>query len=110
MLPPGLDAVLIVDAYHEMACAANPSCQDPVTLLKNVARSLKPQGRLGIVDFIRGDGGPGPAPDERVDPDTVIRAAAAAGLQPRSARRAFRRFSFSTCSCSAKADRHASRQ
>ena len=24
MLPPGLDAVLIVDAYHEMACAADP--------------------------------------------------------------------------------------
>jgi ubiquinone/menaquinone biosynthesis C-methylase UbiE len=72
-LPPGLDAVLIVDVYHEM--------EDPVTLLKNVARSLKPQGRIGVVDFNPGGGGPGPAPDERVDPQAVIDAAAAAGLQ-----------------------------
>ena len=50
-----------------------------LTLLENIARSLKPQGRLGIVDFLPGDGGPGPAADERVDPDTVIKAAAAAG-------------------------------
>jgi SAM-dependent methyltransferase len=81
MLPPGIDAVLILDAYHEMACAVGPSCQDPVPLLKNVARSLKPQGSLGIVDFNPGEGGPGPAPDERVAPDAVIRAAAAAGFR-----------------------------
>ena len=80
-LPPGIDAVVIVDAYREMACAAGPSCQDPVPLLKNVARSLKPRGLLGIVDFIKGEGGPGPAPDERVDPEAVIRAAAEAGFR-----------------------------
>ena len=72
-LPRGIDAVLIVDAYHEM--------EDPVTLLKNVERSLKPQGRVGVVDFNPGGGGPGPAPDERVAPEAVIKAAAAAGLQ-----------------------------
>ncbi len=43
-----------------------------LTLLRNVARALKPQGRLGVVDFLPGGGGPGPAPDERVDPETVI--------------------------------------
>ena len=75
-LPHGLDAAIIVDVYHEMACAAKASCDEPVALLKNVARALKPQGRLGIVDFFPGEGGPGPAPDERVDPDTVVRAAA----------------------------------
>ena len=80
-LPRGLDAAIIVDVYHEMACAAKPSCDEPVALLTNVARSLKPQGRLGIVDFFPGEGGPGPAPDERVDPDTVVKAALAAGLQ-----------------------------
>ena len=80
-LPQGIDAVLILDAYHEMACAVGPSCEDPVPLLKNVARSLKPQGSLGIVDFNPGEGGPGPAPDERVAPDAVIRAAAAAGFR-----------------------------
>jgi len=71
-LPKGLDAALIVDTYHEM--------DDPVTLLRNVARSLKPQGRLGVVDFKPGGGGPGPAPDQRVDPQAVIKAASAAGL------------------------------
>ena len=45
-LPHGLDAVLIVGAYHEM--------EDPVTLLKNAADSLKPQGRIGVVDFTAG--------------------------------------------------------
>jgi hypothetical protein len=35
---------------------------------------------LGVVDFLPGGGGPGPDPDQRVDPQDVIRAAAAAGL------------------------------
>jgi ubiquinone/menaquinone biosynthesis C-methylase UbiE len=52
-----------------------------LTLLNHVARSLKPQGRLGVVDFLPGAGGPGPPPDERVDPETVIKAAAAARLR-----------------------------
>ena len=78
-LPNGIDAVLIVDAYHEMEDPADPMAI--VTLLKNVARSLKPQGRLGIVDFNPGAGGPGPPPDERADPQEVIAAASAAGLQ-----------------------------
>ncbi len=72
-LPPGLDAVLVVDAFHEM--------DDPVPLLRNVAHALKPVGRLGVVDFLAGGGGPGPAPEERVDPEIVIAAASAAGLQ-----------------------------
>jgi ubiquinone/menaquinone biosynthesis C-methylase UbiE len=76
-LPKGLDAALIVDSYHEMD---DPDPTLVVTLLKNIARSLKPQGRLGIVDFTPGGGGPGPAPDQRVDPQSVIKAASAAGL------------------------------
>ena len=79
-LPRGLDAVLIVDAYHEMSTPLIVG-NDPVTLLKNVATSLKPQGRIGVVDFTPGGGGPGPEPDERVDQQAVIKAAAAAGLQ-----------------------------
>ena len=78
-LPPGLDAALISDAYHEMDDPADPTLI--VTLLKNVARSLKPQGRLGIVDWTPGGGGPGPAAEHRVDPDAAIRAARAAGLE-----------------------------
>jgi len=76
-LPSQVDAALIVDAYHEMQIPP----ANPVTLLRNVARSLKPMGRVGIVDFTHGGGGPGPAPEDRVDPDVVIRDAAAAGLE-----------------------------
>jgi predicted methyltransferase len=76
-LPAGIDAALIVDAYHEMEIPPG----DPVMLLRNLSKSLKPHGRIGIVDFNPGGGGPGPAPEERVDPDKVVQAAAAAGLQ-----------------------------
>jgi len=46
-----------------------------------VARSLKPQGRLGVVDWTPGNGGPGPAANQRVKPEAVIAAARSAGLQ-----------------------------
>jgi SAM-dependent methyltransferase len=72
-LPPGIDAVVIDDTFHEM--------EDPVTLLKHVARSLKPQGLIGVVDFLPGGGGPGPSSEDRPDPQAVIKAAEAAGLR-----------------------------
>jgi ubiquinone/menaquinone biosynthesis C-methylase UbiE len=73
-LPVGaLDAVLIVDAFHEM--------EQPVPLLRNAARALKPDGRIGIVEFTKAGGGPGPPMDERVDPERVIRQASEAGLR-----------------------------
>ena len=78
LLPEGLDAVLIVNAYHEMDDPAKPEVI--LTLLGNIARSLKPQGRLGVVDFLPGSGGPGPAAEDRVNPETVIKSAEAAGL------------------------------
>jgi len=68
-----VDAVLIVNTYNEM--------EHPTTLLGNVAASLKPKGRIGIVDFKRDGYGPGPALEERVDPDRVIRDTEAAGLR-----------------------------
>jgi len=75
-LPRPVDAVLMVDAYHE--------AEKPVALLTNVAKSLKPEGRIGIVDFKKDGGGPGPAMEERVDPEAVIRDVQAAGLVLRS--------------------------
>lgn len=78
-LPTGLDAALISDAFHEMDDPDDPKVI--VTLLRNVARSLKPQGRLGIADWTPGNGGPGPAADHRVDPKAVIAVAREAGLQ-----------------------------
>jgi ubiquinone/menaquinone biosynthesis C-methylase UbiE len=72
-LPARLNAVLIVDAY--------PQFQDPVTVLKHVARALAPSGWLGIVDFKKdGAGGPGPPLDQRVDSSAVKLEAARAGL------------------------------
>jgi len=74
LLPAGaIDAVLLVDMYHEL--------DDRVTMLKNIAKSLKPQGRIGVVDFRLDGTGPGPEPDERVSPDVVVRDAQNAGLR-----------------------------
>jgi ubiquinone/menaquinone biosynthesis C-methylase UbiE len=75
-LPAPVDAVLIVDSYHEM--------EQPVALLKNVAGKLKPEGRVGIVNYKKEGGGPGPDIEDRVDPDRVIADARAAGLVLRS--------------------------
>jgi len=72
-LPSRVDVVLIVEAYHEM--------DDPTTLLRNVRRSLKPGGRVAIVEFTRKGHGPGPPMEERIDPEQVIRDAEAAGLR-----------------------------
>jgi len=68
-----LDAVLLVDAYHEV--------EDRVSMLANLAKALKPAGRLGIIDFRLDGTGPGPDPDERVSPDVVVNDATKAGLR-----------------------------
>lgn len=68
-----LDAVLMVDTYHEL--------DDPVALLANLARALKKNGRVGVVDFKKDGWGPGPPLEERVDPELIVRDAAAAGLK-----------------------------
>jgi predicted methyltransferase len=68
-----LDSVLIVDAFHEM--------EHPIVLLRNVGRTLKPGGLIGIIDYRQGEGGPGPDPEDRVAPSVIIDAARAAGLQ-----------------------------
>jgi ubiquinone/menaquinone biosynthesis C-methylase UbiE len=70
-----LDAALLVDSFHEV------DEKDRVTMLANLAKALKPSGRLGIIDFRLDGTGPGPAPEERVSPDVVVNAANAAGLK-----------------------------
>jgi predicted methyltransferase len=77
MLPSGLDAVLIVDAYTQLA--------HPIAVLQHIGAALAPKGRLGIVDFKpTGDGGPGPAAAFRIDPGRIVADAAQAGLTLRS--------------------------
>jgi SAM-dependent methyltransferase len=71
-LPAGaLDAVLIVDVYQEIGA--------PAQYLRTVARALKPNGRIGIVNYKPGRGGPGPA--VRVERSIVEADARAAGLR-----------------------------
>ena len=73
-LPTGsLDAALMVDTFHEV--------EDRQLLLTNVRAALKPGGRLGIVEYRTDGGGPGPAPEERMPSQQVVRAAEAAGFR-----------------------------
>jgi predicted methyltransferase len=74
-----LDAVLIVAGFYEMDDPERP--EEILTLFNHVARSLKPNGRLGIVDYLPGAGGPGPSAAERVKPEAVVKAAAAVGFK-----------------------------
>ena len=56
--------------------------EHPGVLLRNVGRTLKPTGLIGIIDYRQGEGGPGPDnPEDRVAPDAIIEAARAAGLK-----------------------------
>ena len=73
LLPGPIDALLMVEVYGQVA--------DPVTLLRNVRPRLKPGGRVGIVEYKLDGGGPGPPLDERVEPEAVVRDAAAAGFR-----------------------------
>ena len=73
LLPGPIDALLMVEVYGQV--------EDPVTLLRNVMPRLKPGGRVGIVEYRLGGGGPGPPLDQRVEPETVVRDAQAAGFR-----------------------------
>lgn len=73
-----LDAALVVDVY--------PEVEDRIAFLRNVAAALVAHGRIGIVNYKPGAGGPGPAPDEgvRVTGAQVEADARAAGLRVRA--------------------------
>jgi predicted methyltransferase len=70
-----LEAILVVDVY--------PEVEDRVSFLRNLADALVPGGRLGVVNYRPGEGGPGPAPGEgvRVERAAVEADARAAGLR-----------------------------
>jgi ubiquinone/menaquinone biosynthesis C-methylase UbiE len=73
-----LDAILVVDVYPEVV--------DRVTFLRNLAAAIKANGRIGIVNYKPGRGGPGPSPNEgvRVSSGTVEADAQTAGLRVRA--------------------------
>ena len=76
-LPKGtIDAVLVVDVYHEV-----PTTDDRVRFLRHVADALKAGGRIGIVNYKPGNGGPGPEPERRLDRSVVEEEVRAASLR-----------------------------
>ncbi len=76
MLPENsVDAVLILDTYQEIVQDGNP-----LLFLQNVRKALRPGGRVGMIDYKKDGGGPGPD-GPRPDPDTVIAVAEQAGLR-----------------------------
>src|SRR5262245_47749764 len=86
LAPASVDAALVVDSYQEV------EVNDRVQLLKNLAKALKPNGLIGIVNWKPGQGGPGPDPrpdrdeaeDVRVPRESVEADARAAHLQVRA--------------------------
>ncbi len=68
-----LDAALMVDTLYEV--------ENRQQLLTNVRDALKAGGRLGVVEYRSDGGGPGPAPEERMPSQQVVRAAEAAGFR-----------------------------
>jgi ubiquinone/menaquinone biosynthesis C-methylase UbiE len=76
MLPAAsLDAVLILETYQEIQQYGNP-----LLFLQNVRTALRAGGRVGIIDYKRDGGGPGPD-GARPDPETIVSVAAEAGLR-----------------------------
>ena len=74
-LPKGaMDAVLVVDVYQEIEDEGSR-----IGLLRHLAESLKPNGRIGIVNYKPGEGGPGP--DQRLERSVVEAEVRAAGLR-----------------------------
>jgi SAM-dependent methyltransferase len=74
-----LDAVLMVDSYHEVDVDLR------VALLRSFAKTLKPQGLIGVVNWKPGRGGPGPDEDvPRVGSETLEGDARTAGLRVRA--------------------------
>jgi predicted methyltransferase len=67
-----LDAVSLVDVYQEI--------ENPVVYLRNVAAALKPNGRIGIVNYKPGRGGPGPETQRRIEASVAEAEARRAGL------------------------------
>ena len=72
-----VDAILVVDVY--------PEVEDRVSFLRSLSRALKPNGRIGVVNYKPGQGGPGPSSEAnegvRVDATVVESDARAAGLR-----------------------------
>jgi ubiquinone/menaquinone biosynthesis C-methylase UbiE len=71
-LPPkGVDLVLVVDTWHHL--------DDRVHYLAKLAAGLKPEGRVAVVDFKKGELPVGPPDAHKLPPDAVVQEFEAAG-------------------------------
>jgi ubiquinone/menaquinone biosynthesis C-methylase UbiE len=72
-LPPALfDLVLVVNTYHHFP--------DRVGYLRRLRSALRSRGRLVIIDYHKRDLPVGPPPEHKLERETVLQEAAAAGL------------------------------
>jgi SAM-dependent methyltransferase len=69
-LPEPVDLVLVVDTYHHI--------DNRIAYFAKLRASLRPNGRLAIVDF-KADSPQGPPPEHRISPEKVTAELAAAG-------------------------------
>lgn len=69
-LPEPADLVLVVDTYHHI--------DNRVAYFAKLRTSLRPNGRLAIVDF-KADAREGPPPEHRISPEKVTEELSAAG-------------------------------
>jgi predicted methyltransferase len=69
-----VDAAIILETYQEIQYG------NPLLFLQNVREALRPGGRVGIIDYAKDEGGPGPD-GGRPDPEAVIAVAERAGLR-----------------------------
>jgi predicted methyltransferase len=72
--PASVEAVLIVDAYHEFG-------ENAPALLEHLRAALKPSGRLGVIEHPLGSGGPGPPSEDRIDAEQIVREVEAGGFR-----------------------------
>lgn len=71
-LPSKIDLALFVNVYHHV--------EDRASYLERLKQSLKPHGRIAVIDF-RMDAPVGPPASARVEPDQVKREFGAAGMK-----------------------------
>ena len=70
-----IEALLLVDR-----CSTAEEWENRVEFLKSLALTLKPNGRIGIVNYKPGRGGPGPETQRRIEAGVAEAEARRAGL------------------------------
>ena len=74
LLPEPVDLALINDVLHHI--------EDRATYLKNLAKYLKPGGRVALIDFIPEKGGHRGQPELQISKEQATALMAQAGLSP----------------------------